>query len=114
MTLNLETSEILICVDCMILLANGELPTDPDDRVDPPLSKITDDVDITPGGDHDDWCPAKDVTARHQVECECDRIDFSTARCGGCGSELGGERYKATLWFSPTDTQESTHEPAAL
>jgi hypothetical protein len=31
-------------------------------------------------------------------ECDCERREFSTSRCDGCGSFLHGSRYAFTLW----------------
>jgi len=84
-----------ICQDCLILLANDEMPTEPTDRV--PLSAIDAGDELTPGMDwrkHECGRPSW-----NEGECECETTDFSWTPCEGCGSPLGGDRYAATLWW---------------
>ncbi len=76
---------VAVCVDCVHVLANGELPDDSawsaDDHADA--------MDATQPG-------ASDFTLACGEECEG---WFSWASCDGCGSTLGGERHPAVVWF---------------
>lgn len=92
-TLSRDALEISVCVDCVMLLANGEL-TDPDgvdvaSEHDAKIAAQWGDADITLGGfsdeteDADGW--------------------FSWSPCQGCGSQLGGSRFSAVVWGHPTD-----------
>lgn len=87
-----------VCVDCMILHANGEQPTDPQPGEPEPLSAIPPHHTVTAGllsEEHHDGCAYVGGTAD---ECECAEINFSSASCEGCGSHLAGERHALTLW----------------
>jgi hypothetical protein len=35
-----------------------------------------------------------------EENCECDRETFSSARCGGCGTYLAGERFSYVIFDS--------------
>jgi len=72
-----------VCVDCMILAVNGETPSDPDPTQPEPWACWPDQHDVTPdfGGDDDEGINS-----------------FSWQYCMGCGSTLGGERYRFVWW----------------
>ena len=76
-----------VCVDCIMLLANGEEPVEATDRI--PLSLFSVSADIVPG-----------MSCEHGSGCdwECDTRDFSWSACDGCGSALGGSRHAVTAF----------------
>lgn len=83
--------EISVCIDCMLVHANGE--TGERDAGEPePWSRILADVgfSVTMGGVHSDDCDWSD--------CDCDDLGFSWCACEGCGSNLGGDRFRFTVW----------------
>lgn len=93
---------IWVCVCCMLIHANGECCTDDTHGGDSrePLSKITDGYSITAGllrKEHSEDCPNREESGE-DVECDCDKREFSQSQCEGCGSYLHGTRYAATLW----------------
>jgi ribosomal protein L37AE/L43A len=97
-TLDRETVTVWLCIDCLVMLANGEESPDADRE---PLSEIGEDDEITLGLFLEEH--ASDCAAREQgAECdqECDHDHFSSDPCEGCGSRLAGERHAATLWFT--------------
>jgi len=67
--------EILICTDCAMLAANGELADETDCE---PLGLVEGYVAVTCSDSGDD--------------CE-----FSWSPCEGCGSRLGGYRHSAVV-----------------
>jgi hypothetical protein len=86
---------IWVCVDCMMLHANGEMPVDPREGEPEPLSEITEGFEVTAGmlrEQHADGCDG-------DGDCDCETIPFSSAQCEGCGSYLAGERHAMTLWM---------------
>jgi hypothetical protein len=75
---------LLVCVDCYMCAAGADDDDAP--REDPqPLSRIPEGDDVTPG-----WAD--------DMEDPDDDYGFSWARCDGCGSTLGGDRFKVTGW----------------
>lgn len=93
-----------VCVDCIVLEANGEMPTDPTPGEPEPLSDIPADCDLTVGmmaSEHDEDCPVREQLESNSAvdtECECEHRSFSWSQCDGCGSSLGGERFALTMW----------------
>jgi len=86
-----EPVDLSVCGDCMIMHANGEAPTDPQaDQPEPWALYATKPADIGMGGGCRYDC-AED-------ECECDQLGFSWSNCDGCGSRLGGDRYRFSLY----------------
>jgi hypothetical protein len=73
--------------------ANGEV--DPDRPEDLPAvwSAVDPKLDIAMGGEHSEFCERGDDS-----DCECERIEFSTSRCEGCGDSHHGSRYAFTLF----------------
>ena len=99
-----ESATVWICTDCMVLLANGDMP----DKITPgqpePLSAISDDDEITPGmvyADHECENPED-----RESECDCETREFSWSHCEGCGSTLGGSRHAATIWWEVETLRE--------
>ena len=35
------------------------------------------------------------------LECDCDRVDFSSRPCGMCGDSLAGDRHYGKVWARP-------------
>ncbi len=85
--------DVWVCVDCYFAHHYGAHEHDgqwfagesdsPSDRM--PLGLISDDVQITDNTDSESG----------------EGIDeFSRQRCGGCGSSLGGNRYRLAVWVA--------------
>ena len=72
-------SDLYICVDCGMWIANGETPPEDDNDVNP-------------------WTPNLDAWVNDVVmgDADLDR-EFSWAHCDVCGSPLGGYRFHAVL-----------------
>lgn len=90
---------IWVCQCCMLCHANGECCADDEHGGDSrePLSEIQPGYSVTAGlleEEHNENCTPAD----RDEGCDCDRIEFSTSRCEGCGSFLAGQRYALTLW----------------
>lgn len=69
--------ELSVCVDCAMLIANGETPPD-----NPEFDLLD---------EWDGWV----VVLNCPEDCEG---GFSWSRCDGCGSTLGGDRHPAVAW----------------
>lgn len=97
-----------LCGCCYMALVNGEPCDCADDTEQHPnglMGNCGADEEITPGvfaSQHGKDCltyllDSADVPGDY--ECECERDDFSSVPCGGCGTYLAGEREKATGWI---------------
>ena len=95
----MRTTEISICVDCMVLLANGETPDD-DFRCDSSVTllSLVEGQEVVPGGDHNADCTP---VVREALGCQCGDLGFCTTACDGCGSVMHGDRFKATIFEPP-------------
>jgi hypothetical protein len=98
------------CVDCLMLLANGETPSELDETE---TAEFLARVDVRAAGtvtlgrmfgedgcEHtsEDWVFGDSwVQADHASECE--QIGFSWSACDVCGSTLGGSRDAVTFWL---------------
>ena len=79
---------INVCVDCLMVAANGETEGTPDRE---PLGLVGD-REVTTG------CLVHEFDAdEQQSECR-DEHGYSWSPCQGCGSKLGGDRYPLTYW----------------
>lgn len=99
------TRTLWVCIDCMLMHANGETSGEVDRE---PWSLWSADDEITMGmrwEDHE--CEDPEETFRNGGECYCETQDFSWSDCDGCGSTLGGERFAFTGWV-----EESAGNPA--
>lgn len=88
---------IWVCVDCMLVHANGECGEEPDCE---PWNRLENGFTVTMGlsaEEHADTCEVK-LTGEHDHECDCETRNFSWSSCEGCGSSLGGERHAFALW----------------
>jgi len=90
-----------VCEDCTLAHAGV---VDGPEPVPAPLSAIGDDVRVWDGCLVCSPCGHPDC-ANDQRVCGCGYADpghgFSWARCQGCGSDLGGNRYPLTLEAIP-------------
>lgn len=69
-----------VCTDCMVSAVNGEEPTDrPDSEPEVWALWQGTETDITPAFESDD-------------------TSFSWHACEGCGSTLGGDRFRFAWW----------------
>ena len=103
----IDTTPILACADCLMLVANGETPegdyTLPD-RINLRWSVSKETCDIYGAVHGSLWW---DFTLGGEHESEADEysgsLGFSWSPCQCCGSSLGGERYPLTalLWRKP-------------
>ena len=78
-----ETYEIDVCTDCLMFLANGDVPEDN------PHNWSPDDIDRQ-------W-PQR-PGERTWIALGDSEQHFSWRRCEGCGSSLGGDRHPATVF----------------
>lgn len=110
---------VWVCVDCIMVLANGECGERPADAP-VPLNLFTAEDQPCPGmgwEEHDESCPnrlareADPTMVGRDHDCDCETNDFSTSRCGGCGDTNHGERHAVTWWMVPT-TVEPWETPA--
>jgi hypothetical protein len=92
-------SEISICACCLFALAADGCGCEVNGYTHEtePLSAIPAELDVVPGGEHNDDCPNKNLVSA-QGDCYCDDLGFSYKSCEGCGG-LGGDRYRATLFY---------------
>ena len=90
-----HNQEIAVCLDCLQELANGETPPDaePTRTTRPGLE----DCEITLGGKHADHCP--NYPNWQGADCDCGDIGFTWGPCQICTSDLGGDKYLATIWW---------------
>lgn len=95
-----ESATIWVCIDCMLMHANGETSESPDRE---PWSAVGDDVETTMGllsEEHNEECDVRKTGSwPANYECDCERREFSWSSCDGCGSSLGGERHAFTIWW---------------
>jgi hypothetical protein len=80
-------TDIEVCTDCILLIANGET-TDGDGIAADKHAKRMEAV----------WGIPVDITLGGRDDIEDDDPHFSWKPCEGCGSPLGGDRYAATAW----------------
>lgn len=100
-----DMSELLgtiwVCVDCMLVHANGECDPERPEDLPAPLSRIGEGFSITMGllaEEHDEECPVCITRDHNAVECDCEREIFATYPCRGCGDSHHGERHAMALW----------------
>jgi hypothetical protein len=76
------TTDLWVCTDCIFLIANGDLPEEPNDYDAGAIGRIWAGYNVVPDG-------------RHEGEDEdADVQTFSWASCDGCNSHLGGARHR--------------------
>lgn len=79
-----DSTDISVCVDCIMLIANGE-----------DEGGHAESMDIV-------WPSAEGW----HLACGGEDLGFSWSSCSGCGSHLGGDRFMATAFNNRTDTEE--------
>jgi hypothetical protein len=92
----IDCGTIWVCQCCMLSHANGECCPDDEHGGDgvAPWSLIDfDRFAVSMGGDHVAECQRPKVD-----DCDCERNEFSSARCQGCGSWLHGSRF--AFWLT--------------
>lgn len=98
-------SEIQVCVDCLLLLANGECDPDRQEETSANLAANWADFSLVVGGSHNERCEAEWAAAGHQPwegrdhDCDCEELGFCQTSCDGCGSPLHGDRYAVTVFY---------------
>jgi hypothetical protein len=90
------------CVDCLVLLANGETSPDmSEEQTKEYLNRVAErnpPGTVTLGGlDHE----CRDAEGRIADECTEDQLGFSWGGCDVCGSSLGGDMERVTFWPEP-------------
>lgn len=88
------TYTLWVCAECLMMHANGETGGDPDRE---PLG-LLDNCVTTLGLVYEEHECGKEDDPDLEIECECDTQEFSSSRCEGCGSALGGSRHALTMW----------------
>lgn len=95
------------CVDCLILLANGEDPvgTMSEDEIaawHADIDRITAGYNLTLGMLREQHSCTADFNGQTAGEvgrdCDCETITFSRSPCDVCGSGLAGERHAVAFW----------------
>lgn len=92
------------CIDCTILLANGETPPDmsegeTEEWLERINARMEGTLDVSLGrvyGENGCRCD-RDNSDTHTRMCE--EQEFSMSRCDYCGSNLGGSRSAITGWM---------------
>lgn len=98
--LSVDYGTLWVCQCCMLAEANGECCADNEHGGDgiAPWS----DVDFArfavwmglAYSEHEDGCVLRETGERpNDYECDCERREFSSSRCEGCGSWLAGYRH---------------------
>ena len=86
-----------VCSDCLMFIANGDLPDCADDET---AKAVVAGVESEPGH----WVAGGECEEHqdhnHCAESGCDSRDFSWSDCECCGSSLGGSRHKASVIVS--------------
>lgn len=75
----------LVCIDCILFIANGDLPEDEED-----CARITFEFDRY-AAEGIEWRVGAETKKEADDSCE----EFSVAECDCCGSSLGGARHPA-------------------
>lgn len=86
-----------VCVDCFVLLVNGEISPDCE-NADDLLTKF-DGFRAASGmgsNEHAEKCREM-MQSGDYFDCSCEYDTYSTSQCDGCGSWLHGERHAVTI-----------------
>ena len=76
--MNMEYVDISACVDCLLYIANGDLP-EHNENLDDDIEKL--------------WPPKRWYICVGDDDTE-NNAEFSWAQCDCCGSRLGGSRHE--------------------
>jgi len=86
-----------VCVDCYFT-HHGVFEVDAHGTPDrEPLSLIDEAAEVTAGMVFDEHECGRE-NGEEIDECDCERIEFSSSSCDGCGSHLAGSREALTVW----------------
>src|SRR4051812_36682256 len=90
---SVDCGTVWLCQCCTLVLANGECCADDGHGGDgiEPLSDIDGRYDVSLGlsaHEHHETCYVFITGDHNAAECDCERNEFSTSRCDGCGSWL--------------------------
>jgi hypothetical protein len=86
------------CVDCLMMLANGENEPWTEEETEAWRTVVSErlgSVSVDLGGEHEEGCPNVDQETGAWIgssDCYCEREEFSWRACDVCGSRLGGSR----------------------
>lgn len=113
-TTTAETFTGWACVDCLMILANGEdNPEWSEEEAaahHAAMDRECDGCEVTLGlmaSEHDEECPnvwhfyhpgIEYHLWRGGQDCWCEHDEFSWSSCDVCGSQLGGSRDAVTFW----------------
>lgn len=87
--------EISVCLTCMIAHANGEDIREENSKEPEPFALFHGQISrLAMGGEHNENCTEED----RAEGCDCEDLGFSWHRCDGCGSFLGGDRFRFTVF----------------
>jgi hypothetical protein len=89
------------CTDCLVLLANGDTPSEMSEPEVTEYLAGMDDTEVTLGrmfGEEDCEHTADDSDYEDHAE-NCEQLGFSWSPCDVCRRPLGGERYAVTFWL---------------
>lgn len=85
-----EWGEIWVCVDCMAVDACGDEPDRPADSTEPETWALWPDSSMLANWTYD---PSEPEAEEYGDGCR----EFSWSACEGCGSRLGGARYRYSV-----------------
>jgi hypothetical protein len=93
------------CTDCLILLANGEVPADLSESEaaawQEQISERNDGYNLTLGMLREEHsCRDSEGRTASDLggECDCEVNSFSWSPCDVCAAHMGGERHAVSFW----------------
>ena len=87
--IRVDTIALSVCADCLMFIANGDLPTDDDPERD---------AEIIAGVEREQASGSHLCAGGIDDDPDApDEGGFSWSSCDCCNSSLGGDRFKATL-----------------
>lgn len=92
------------CVDCLMLLANGETPPEmTEDETTEYLARVDAGCSgsslVTLGRLYGEEHGCEHTNDDDDDHYQCETLDFSMSHCDVCGSRLGGSRHAVTFWL---------------
>jgi hypothetical protein len=85
------------CIDCTLALANGENGADSEWNLTA-FEATCAEYEVTLGHLHDgEYSECAHKGEPCEVDCDCDRTEFSTSACDVCGSTLHGTRFDVIM-----------------
>lgn len=98
-----ETSTGWVCIDCMMLICDGETPPDMNEEETAAWLDGMGDEEITPG------LMAEEHECEDWENCDhgCDTQEFSWSRCDSCHRpNNAGTRHAVTFWFDSDEEEK--------